>query len=290
MSNDAAVLHPPPNRKAVVMEQLRTIGLAGRGVTALACLGLVLLAVGIILTDPLPSGGRSPDPRLPHEISAVPSMAWPVILVGLVLPFAIWAVSSFRGQSYDLSLPVDHRTQRLIRVLTGWFWMMVLVGLYLAWLVATAALSGGEIGMYGRRTFTGFSSRGYPVIETVMTPTPWWQWIVPFTAATISYLAGSIPLLARRYPARWFFGVGIGVFAFGALADGALMTLLGYRTRIDLRGALTGQKIFDRQIPGADYPNYYLAPDLTAWLTATTFWLGIAVAGFWLASRGSREG
>jgi hypothetical protein len=289
MSNDAAVLHPSPNRKAVVMEQLRTIGLAGRGATALACLGLVVLGVGIILTDPLPGGGSSPDPRLLHEISAVPDMAVPVILLGFLVPFAIWAVSSFRGQSYAYSLPVNHRTQQLTRVLTGWVWMMVLVGLYLAWLVATAALSGGEIGMYGRRTFTGFDSQGNQTIEWVMTPTPWWQWIVPFTASTISYLAGSIPFLAGRYPVRWFFGVGIGVFAFGAIADGTLMTLLGDRTQIDFRQALTGERFSALPVPGIDDYFYYQAPYLVGWLTATTFWLGLVIVGVWLASRGTRE-
>jgi hypothetical protein len=126
---------PLPGFRAVLLEQVRTTGLALRTPALSAAAVAALLTLWISLQ----SVGRDVDVNL---------NAWPTQLPGLVgalLPIAVWARDERFGPGFLWTLPVDRRRHALTKVLAGWVWLMGGVALFVLWLLAVTSATGGRV-------------------------------------------------------------------------------------------------------------------------------------------------
>jgi hypothetical protein len=130
---------------------------------------------------------------------------------------------------------------------------MALVAVVLAWIGLMAMFTGGGLGAeYTRRLIVdagGAAAAAPGAVESVPWRSPWWHFVLPFTAATAAYLIGSALWLGTRYPlvwvaALWLLGLGLAVLSedfglswaragvqvvFGAMGEWAAL-----RTRVTL--------------------------------------------------------
>jgi hypothetical protein len=143
--------------------------------------------------------------------------------------------------------------------------MMLGVVLYLAFLIGTEAvivlITGGSLGLH----------------------VPAWQWLVPFTAASIAYLLTSIPIVGSEHPWRWIGGVIIGYVIALLVLDIVKLHDLNRA----LQKIVSGYYGLDAGIFGdVSVRPYGLSDaDPTRWLGATALWGAIAIVGVWLAAR-----
>lgn len=287
-----------PRPRDVQLEQLRVVGLSLRR-PALAAAVLVALLT-LLLTVRLLDAGGSID--FHPEYQYLPGM------LGLLLPVGVWRGEERFGAGFLWTLPVDRRRHALARVFAGWAWLMSAVLVFVLWLLALTLLSGGSV-RPEETIHVLHSSSPLPdaldaaAVETVRwTPHPL-LWLVPFTAATGTYLLASALALGTRHPLRWIVGTVLGlslVFVAGDvgkvqwLADApvrllrplfagpyGLDTLLSARTESVQVGVTlaTGERVM----------AWRALPDLGQWGTATLLWTGAGLAALWAAASRHRE-
>jgi hypothetical protein len=284
------VLHPLPRSRAVVAEQFRAVGIALRYEWILFFLGLAFLSLLFTLNEI--REGRNPDVRSAFSLTA--GISVPIALLGLFAPMSVWKSEGPDRRGYHWAMPVRRTQHTIAKSFAGWGWLMLLVAIVLLWGAITARATGGGIGVWSQRVASpgqGGAIQAYRIIQHEMAT---WQWLVPFTAVTISYLVGSIIVLASDHPWIWLAGITVGLFILGStLSAAGLEDALEYfHTLIighyGLWGAISGTKqiVSELTLNDRTFTSSHGVPDLSSWLASTAIWMTAAAAGFlWAANR-----
>lgn len=291
-----------PRLRDVLLEQLRTIGVALRVpmliAVAFAVVATVVVAIQIAIGDM--------EGNLHAEPSALPA------IIAALLPIAVWAREERFGPGFLWTLPVDRSRHALIKVLAGWVWLMGGVALYTLCLLVLAPLAdGGVLPVKTLHVLSTAVPRTAPVDPAALRTVQWAPgaliWAVPFGGATAAYLLASAFMLGARHPLRWAVGAvllvpvsslaghvasrRLGVpwladapeRALGLLCEGryGLDTLLKLRTwTLDHRAALPS---------GEQIEVWSGVPDFADWRTAVLLWTGAGLLALWAATSRHRE-
>ena len=185
-------LHPTPSSRAVATEQFRAVGLALRTeaiffVAALAVFGVIIIAAAVRFAH----GDHSPSNHMGFRYGSTGAI--PMFLVGLLIPFGVWRSEDPARRSYHWSMPVARGPHTVMKLLSGWGWLMIATILYLLFIIAVA---------HSVSMITGDQPWQHP--------TPSWEWAVAFTAPTLGYLLTSIAVIGSDHPWRWIGGILIG--------------------------------------------------------------------------------
>lgn len=275
---------------ALFTSQLRTTGLAIHREAALAAVGLLLLC---LLT-------ATASRRFGDRFDAFPELLLATLPVALLLPWAVWRGDPAFGRAYLWTLPVRRQEAAAAKIAAGAVWLILILLVTLAALLATAKATGGAVGVAEVRLVGPFN--GDPAAAArVPWATPAWMWIVPFGAALTTYVASSAALIGLRHPLRWLGGaVALTVLVVLTLnmdPDNPLNrglgrfaeTLVGGTLGLDF--ALTGGVASlseDVYLPGPGPGSVDLwrgLPTVGGWAAALAVWLGAALLALALALR-----
>ncbi|MGI9628054.1 MAG: hypothetical protein ACR2QM_14545 [Longimicrobiales bacterium] len=290
-----------PGWGTVLPEQARTVGLAiRRELLLVLAFGVGATVFGLVMVQLRPGvvGGGIPPAG---DLSLMAGT------IGFFFPLLVWKAEKRHEPSHLWTLPVNHQRHALTKVLAGWGWLMLLLGVSLAWLLAVGQLMGMEAGIDGTRWVlgdvpAGANAAGPGGSVEMAWSTPAWQWFVPFTAATAAYALGSAFVLATDHV--WGWGIGIYVLlgtivvmlevgasqrVFEPFWEGffnppfGLDTLLssGEETLTYWHQPLDGER-------GVEVWN--ALPTFRAWVTGTLLWTGLALVALGAASMRHREG
>ncbi len=188
-----------PDSRIVAREQVRAVGVALRTeaflfVAALVVFSVVVIAGAVRFANSAQSAGSHIS--LTYNVQG----AIPMLLVGLLVPFGVWRSEDPTRRAYHLSMPVARGPHTIMKLLSGWIWLMIATLLYLACVIGLG---------YAVSAITGdASSHG---------TAPLWAWVAAFTAPTLGYLLVSIPVIGSDHPWRWIGGMVIGYTVLLAL-------------------------------------------------------------------------
>jgi hypothetical protein len=196
-------LHPTPSSQTIATEEFRAVGLAIR-TEAFFFVGALILFVVLIVASAV---HFSQTHEAPHHMGFTYGAAGsiPMFLVGLLIPFGIWRSEDPSRRAYFWSTPIARGPHTIMKLLSGWGWLMIATVLYLLFIVAmaiTVPMITGEAAWQAT--------------------TPGWEWVAAFTASTLGYLLTSIVVIGSDHPWRWIGGVLIG---YGVLL--AVLTSFG---------------------------------------------------------------
>ena len=128
-------------------------------------------------------------------------------MLGLLLPIGVWKGEERFGPGFLWTLPVDRRRHALAKVFAGWVWLMGAVALFVLWLLALALVLRRERARRGNAARAAVflirgrgPTRSGRAADVRWTPQPL-LWLVPFTAATATYLLASALALGAAAPA-----------------------------------------------------------------------------------------
>jgi hypothetical protein len=293
-----SALHPAPRLRDVAVEQVRAVGLALRTPAAAAAALLALLT--LLVTADLVDGGGG--------IAFHPEQQMLPGVVGLLLPVAVWRGGDRFGTGFLWTLPVDHRRHSLARVFAGWVWLMAAVALFVLWQLVAALLSGGNV--LGTETlrvvpasFPAWGTLDPGTVRLVRwAPTPL-LWLVPFTAATATYLLASALTLAVRHPLRWIAATVLGFFLVALaleftatewlrLAPSRLLRTLhegSYGIDTLLTARTESLKTMAKLPSGDGVVVWRGLPDVGEWAAAALLWTAAGLAALWGAASRHRE-
>jgi hypothetical protein len=285
----AEPLHPLPARGAVAREALRAVGHSVRleiGAVLVLLLGLLVMMATVTARGP---GGADYD---------VADMTWPVVMLGLFAPLAVWKHEEPARRAYLWSMPVDRFRHVLIRVWSGWAWLMAVVATYIVWAIGVALVTGGHVVINPDWEMVMLRERapGVPIRDLTLAGHPW-LWLTPFAAATTMYLAGTTVALLFNYPLRVFAGTWFALMVLMAVPDALgggmdrTVEMMLERLANGRYGFLTHATgiihLFDR--PRDMVVNVYDHTDPVAWVLATLLWMAVPLAGAVLAARRYQE-
>jgi hypothetical protein len=290
------VLHSVSGPRDVIVAQIRAVKIALRGPARVAAAPLVLATL-LVIVDIV---GDADVVEFHPEHWVLPG------ILGLLLPIAVWKGEERFGGGSLWMLPVDRRQHALTKVFAGWVWLVGAVALFVLWQLALTFLSGTTpLAAETRRVLPSFAY-GLTFEPNAIQHVRWAPepllWLVPFTAATATYLLASALTLGARHPLRCTVGVALGVFAFAfVIADvadlgptgpdrvlGALLygpygidALLTARTESSqVEAALsTGERVV----------VWRALPNLVDWAMATLLWSGAGLLTLWMAASRHRE-
>ena len=272
-----------PRTAAVLAEQLRFLGLALRRWAA-AGLAVPLALLALALLEP--------------PLSYAREVGWWFAVLGFAAPFAAWR--TLRSDGALWTLPVEHRRHALVGVAAGWCWLMAAAAALLAWLVALVLLTDGRLVVAETRLLLAGAAAAPERLAEVAWRTPWWQWAIPFTAATVAYLLGSALVLATRHPWRWAAGALLAVVlaltlsgAGGRGDAGPRDRLLGHRYGVEtlVLGGPDGRTspVTVAAADGRPVRAWRELPTFDRWAAATLLWTAAGALALWLATRRLRE-
>jgi hypothetical protein len=286
MSGAAETLHPVPARGVVAREALRAVGQSVRlevGAVLVLLLGLLVL---MAMYEPQGSGGADYD---------VSDMTWPVVILGLFAPLAVWKYEEPSRRAYLWSMPVGRARHTLARVASGWTVLMGLVAVYVLWAMGVALVTDGNITINPEweAALRPTLPPGARIRDLTLSGHPW-LWLVPFTAATTTYLLGSILALLADHPLRVVAGAAFAFFVTIALLEstGGAAERAADRLFVNLVASPYGivtevTGIVHRFDAGPGVLNDQ--PNLGAWARATLLWMGGGLAATFLAARRYQE-
>lgn len=280
----AAASSPLPRTGAVFVEQLRFLGLAFRRYAAVG-LAVLLALLALALLRPPVGYGRE--------------LGWWFALLGVLASGLTW--NALRADGALWTLPVEHRRHALVGVAAGWCWLVVATAALLAWIVALVLLTDGRLVVAETRlVLAPGASAESERIAAVAWRTPWWQWAIPFTAATVAYLLGSALVLATRHPWRWAVGALLAVLlpltlgdaderGDGRPRDGLLGQRYGVETLV--LGSPDGRTspVTVAAADGRPVRAWRELPRLDRWAAATLLWSAAGALALWLATLRLRE-
>lgn len=233
----------------------------------------------------------------PPSTDFVPSVAIPMMLLAFFAPFSVWKEDSPSRRGYFWSMPLDRGRHTLVKSLNGWSWFMLALVAYLLWIALMAGATGGRFGVVSQTVYVGNRDVVGPAMAANLVPyvrpVPWWQWIMPFTAATIMYLLGSTLVLATDHPWRRIAGIGVGYLLAIALADNAHLPDLQRALQSVTDGRFGLGMVFEgtrgvaqtfTNRAGEMVLRTVERPDFVAWFGATLLWLATASAGVVIAA------
>lgn len=237
------------------------------------------------------------------ELSLIPAFA------GLLLPIAVWQSDNRFGPGFFWTLPVDRMRHALAKVFSGWLLLMIAVSLFVVWLLILALITKGNITSDEMIRLLPTSDVPRPgTLDPSMLTTVRWVpqpvlWLVPFFAATASYVFASALALGLRHPFRWIIGLIAGGFLLAAVSHGIgsegldaaveriAESLFFGRYGIDalLTARTESLKTVVSLTDGQRVTVWRGLPVISEWITATVLWTGIAVAGLAAALTRHRE-
>ena len=292
-------LRSTPRFRDVILEQIRTVGLALRlpGTAAAVLFGFMTL---LLTAEVLRKGG---------EIDFHPERWILPGVVGLLLPIGVWRGEDLFGGGFMWTLPMERRRHALARALAGWMWLIGGVAFFIAWLLIHALLSGGNV--LAEETLLLVTSMP-PVHGTTIDPstvqTVRWRpdpllWLVPFTAATVTYLFASALVLGSRHPLRWIVGAVLAHFLAVGIGDVAesewlsvqasrlmqWITVGPYGLETVLVAGTDSLKTGARLSTGEAVSVWWGLPDIGDVYLAALIWIGAGLAAVWLAASRHRE-
>lgn len=233
-------IDPTPDLRAAAAAQLRAVGHAVRREVLLTG----TLFVGLLLFTVLYAMSKGESMGLGH-------VGGPGVLLGLaafLFPVAVWKGEERFGFSTLWTLPVDHARHALLKVAAGWVWVMGLSIAFFLSLILGVVISGGSVGVETTRFVLDVSApSGMRAVEW---STPWWQWLVPFCAASTTYLLGSALVLATDHPWRWILGAILGFWMLGFFGEEGGIEWMG--------------RIFEDVLLRVGFGRYGLEPVLTS--------------------------
>lgn len=224
----ATSLHPTPSDGTIATEEFRAVGLAIRTEMIFFIAALVLFTVLVI-------GSAIRFMHMDHQPSAHMGFTYdaagaiPMFLVGLLIPFGVWRSEDPSRRAYHWSMPVARGPHTIMKLVSGWGWLMIGVAVYLLFIVGIATAVGS---ITGEAAWNG--------------TTPAWAWVVAFTAPTLGYLLTSIAVIGSDHPWRWIGGIVIGygillsVFSSFGMADLAVALNSIYAGSLGIKAALFG--------------------------------------------------
>jgi len=140
-------------------------------------------------------------------------------------------------------------------------------------------------------------------LPTVLWSVPWWLWLVPFPAATASYLFTSALFLATPRPGRWIAGTILGLLLLAFITERFNLTWLSSGTdaalwpvvdgRYGLSALVTGatSAVASVDLPtGESMPMFVGMPTLGRWVVAAGLWVGFGLVTLRLAALRHRDG
>ena len=292
-------LHSTPRPRGVFREQVSAVALALRP-AALAAAALLALATLFIATKIVREGavvGFHPERWI------LPGIA------GLLLPIVVWRGEARFGPSFLWTLPVDRRVHALARVCAGWVWLMAAVACFVLWLLTIALASGGSVmADETLKLIPPFPLLGPAPLDPAIIRTARWTpepllLLVPFAAATGTYLLSSALALGLRHPLRWIAGTVLGVFLIVAASDAAnadglaqtpermMEVLVGGRYGLEafLIAGTESLRIETTLTTGERVVVWRGLPDPAQWAAATLLWTGAGLALLWAAAFRHRE-
>ena len=292
-------LHSTPTARDVLLEQIRVVALGLRGPVIGAAV-LLAVATALVIGERVTGGG--PVDFAP-ELLLIPGM------VGALVPIAVWKSEGHFDAAFLWTLPVDRRLHALAKVGAGWVWLMAAVAFFVLWFLGLAVVTGGNV--LGDHMLRVLPSAVVPV-DCVLDPAAlrvvrWspnaFLWVVPFTAATGTYLLASALALGTRYPLRWVVGVFFGALLASAIGAAAHAQWLQFGPTLlwqalhagpyGLDALLTArlQSLGDlvRLSNGQAVSVWRGLPDVGQWATATLLWIGAGLMSLWAAASRHRE-
>ena len=283
---------PEPERPsfgALLGSQLRATGLAIHREAALAAAALALGWLLLVTTSI----------RYDERLHALPEILLAILPVALLLPWAVWRGDPAFGRAYLWTLPVRRQRAAAAKVAAGALWLVLILLVAMAALIAMAAATGGSVGLEEVRLVGPFDTSPAAAAR-VRWATPAWMWLVPFGSALTLYVASSAILVGLRHPLRWVGAVAVALVLVMVLAinmgpDNPLSlglgrfaeALVGGRWGLDF--ALTGgiaALVEEVDVPGPGGVNLWRGlPTAGAWAGALAAWLGAALLALALALR-----
>ena len=291
-----------PRHRDVLLEQFRAIGFALR-IPMLIAAALAVVAT-LAMAIQIASGDITGN--LLAEPSAFPGG------VGVLLPIAVWAREERFGPGFLWTLPVDRSHHALIKVLAGWLWLMIGIALYASCLLVLALVSGsGVLPVETLHVLTTELPRSAPVdpaaLRTVQFAPGPMIWLVPFGAATATYLFASAFMLGVRRPLRWAVAAAL-LFPISSFVAHVSSRLLGKQWLADAPERAVGQLCegrfgldsllklrtwtLDRRAfltNGEPITVWTAVPDLADWRIAFVLWTAAGLLVLWLAVSRHRE-
>ena len=186
---------------------------------------------------------------------------------------------------------------------------MALMTLFGMWLLALVVVSGGNVlGEETRRVVPSFST-GRPgpfdssAVELVRQSAQPLFWLVPFTAATGSYLFANALALGTRKPLSWISGVVTGGLLFVSLAEAANADWLIRGANRLLEWLVYGPYGVDALLTARTESLQVAAtlssgetsvvwsglPDIGQWAVATMVWMVAGLLTVWAAASRHQE-
>ncbi len=209
-------LHPTPSTRTVAIEQFRAVGVAVRREGYFYVGALVLFAVlaisAAVRATTMHHGGND------MGVGFSATGAIPIIMVALLAPFAVWRSEDPARRAYHWSMPVARGPHTLLKLLSGWAWLMLAAIVYLLFIVLLATIVPAISGQAMR-----------------LGDTAGWEWLVIFTGPTLAYLLISIAVIGSDHAWRWIGGV---VFGYWILI--AFLWILGMPEASRMMHAITG--------------------------------------------------
>jgi hypothetical protein len=274
---------------ALFAAEVHNVGLAVRREAFIAaiCLGVTCL---LLTTTAI---------RYRDQLTLMPELLLPSLLVALVLPWIVWKGDPPFGRAYLWTLPVRRQQAAAAKIAAGAVWLILAIFVGFAMLAAVSLATGGTIGLAEDR-LVGTVKSGLVTAARVPWSTPLWMWAVPFGGALAAYAASSALLLGIRHPVRSLGGVSLAMALLGILAvnlgpNNALEhgltrfadTFVGGRWGLDfaLTGGVTSLSR-DVHIEGQRPTDLWVAlPTAGRWAGALLIWFGAALIALALALR-----
>ncbi len=216
--------------------------------------------------------------------------------VAFLLPFLVWKGEDAFEFSTLWTLPVGHARHALVKVAAGWGWTMVVTAGFVALMLLPVLITGGPL----VEEITPLV--GDPAAPALARPVDWstplWWWLIPFGAASTTYLLGSALVVATRHPGRWIAGTALGLLVIGILGSQAgiawmarlFETLLGtiglgrYGVETLLSSGMETIQHRFRLPSGERVTMWRELPSLARWAAAVGLWSAIGLAGLLAAT------
>jgi hypothetical protein len=246
-------MHAAPRWSAVVLEQIRSVGLRVRAFGALL-FGAFMLYALVAIRVATTAEGRIPHTRTKFDFT--PDISILITYLALLLPAIIWHEERPSMRTYHSAMPVGRSSHALTKAFAGWVWLMAATAVFLIVVVGVDAITSHIAG----------SS------TLLATRVAAWEWLVPFTAVTISYVLASAAGIGAETPLVWLVGPPI-IY----VSTGFVVGLLGYPHLAESMFKLfSGNYGAAAALGGRFVPLDAAGPRVTRWLLSTALWGTIA--------------
>ena len=240
-----------------MVEQIRSVGLRIRAFGALS-LGAFMLyafvAIRVAIRAQVAADAHSRVSRTTFEFT--PDISVLITYLALMLPAIIWHDEKPDRRIYHSAMPVGRATHALTKTFAGWVWLMAATTVFLLVVIGVDAA-------------TSHIEHSSTLLATRVAA---WEWLVPFTAVTISYALASAAGIGTQTPLVWLVGppilyistgFAVGMLGHPHLAESMFKLFSG---NYGAAAALGGRFVaFDAY-----------GPRVTRWLLSTALWGTVA--------------